>query len=297
MQREIWLKHYCQIVFLILCSVSVNLPARPLFAQTPAPAPVVSPRLPFYPLDVAINQSGSVYIADRNLPGVWQYSDSTLTKLIQGSVRFREPLNASRCVAVGPKGEVYVGDTSTCRIYEIDPSGKATVVIDKRVGTPTDLAVAADGTIYVADLELRSLFRISRDHQSLDVVAQVNPRGVFVDSQNTVWVVSQNAEQLLTVGQDGSVTKIIDHRVFEFPHQVVVDQAGVAYVTDGYRKAIWKVVTGKEPAIFFEGAPLDNPVGIAIHENRLIVVDPRAQRVFRFNEAGQPEEWFSISGE
>ncbi len=251
-------------------------------------------RMPVYPLDAVVDDQGVAYVVDRNLPGVWKWQDGSLSKLFEGSPKFRTPLNAARCIALDNDGTLLVGDSATRDVYRVTSDGKAEPITGGQIGIPMDMAVKSDGTIYVADLELRKLMRIPAGTKKVEEVADVNPRGVYVDSQDRVWVVSQNPQQLQIVSDSGESEVIVDHRVFAFPHQVVVNSEGVAFVSDGYQKAIWKVVPGGEPKILFEGPPLDNPVGIALVEDRLIVVDPRASKVFRLNDSNQPETWFEI---
>ncbi len=251
--------------------------------------------LPLYPLDIVVNEAGVAYVVDRNLPGVWKWEDGTLSVFFQGSKKFRTPLNAPRCLAFDTDGTLLVGDTSTMDIYRVLGPGKAVPITGGEIGTPMDIAVKADGTIYVADLLLRKLFRIPAGTKTVESVADVNPRGVCVDERQQIWVVSQNAEQLLRVADDGQIETVVDKRTFEFPHQVVVNAAGEAFVSDGYRKAIWKVVEGSPPEVVFEGAPLDNPVGIALVNDELLIVDPRARKVFKLNSQNQLEEWFELA--
>lgn len=254
----------------------------------------VTPSLPIYPLDIAVSQTGEAYVVDRNLPGIWLWKDGAAEVFFQASRTFRTPLNAPRSIAIDHEGNLLVGDSSTRDIYRVSAGGKAEPITDGNIGIPMDIAVKSDGTIYVADLELRMLMRIPAGTGKVEQVASVNPRGVFVDSKDQVWVVSQNPEQLQIVSDDGTTQKVVDHRVFEFPHQVVVNEAGEAFVSDGYKKAIWKVVQGQEPEILFEGAPLDNPVGIALVENQIVIVDPRAQKVFKLDSDNQPSLWFEL---
>lgn len=254
----------------------------------------ITPSLPIYPLDIAVSKTGEAYVVDRNLPGVWLWKDGTAEVFFQASRTFRTPLNAPRSIAFDHEGNLLVGDSSTRDIYRVSAGGKAEPITNGNIGIPMDIAVKSDGTIYVADLELRMLMRIPVGTGKVEQVASVNPRGVFVDSKDQVWVVSQNPEQLLIVSDDGATEKVVDHRVFEFPHQVVVNAAGEAFVSDGYKKAIWKVVKGQEPQILFEGAPLDNPVGIALVDNQILIVDPRAQKVFKLDGEGKPSVWFEL---
>lgn len=282
----------CLLLSLTLCFIA------PWFvhAQEEQGGKVVSGRLQVYPLDAVVNSEGTVFVVDRNLPGVWRWKDGELSKLFEGSPKFRTPLNAARCIALDEKGNLLVGDTSTRDIYRVSSDGKAEPITGGQIGIPMDIAVAKDGSIYVADLELKKLLKIPPGSSDVQEVADVNPRGVTIDSQGKIWVVSQqNDEQLLIVSPDGVVEPVISKRVFEFPHQVVVNDEGHAFVTDGYKKGIWKIEPGQEPSLFCEGEPLINPVGIGMVEDALIVVDPRARTVFKIGKDGKPEAWFSLS--
>ncbi|MCA9126180.1 MAG: hypothetical protein KDB22_03805 [Planctomycetales bacterium] len=260
----------------------------------PGNGPAVAPAPKVYPLDVVVNTKGEAFVADRQLHGVWQFSDQKLSILYEGSPKYRTPLYAAFSIALDQEGRILVGDPATREVYRME-QGKPVPITGGKIGIPVDLAVKSDGTIYVADLEQRRLLRIPAGSGEVEPVADVNPRGVFVDSKDQVWVVSQDPQQLQIVADDGSSDVIVDHRVFNFPHQVVVNAAGEAFVTDGYEKAIWKVVRGSEPTLWCQGAPLDNPVGIAIYNDLPVVVDPRASQVFKFDGQGKPEGWFTIS--
>ncbi len=270
------------LVACVCCrNTTVAQEAASAATQADPTAKSATPALPPYPLDAVIDQQGTIVIVDRNLPGIWKSQDQKLSVFVKGPKKFREPLNAIRTIALDHEGNLLVGDTSTRDVYRIAADGTATAITGGEIGIPMDIAVKKDGTIYVADLELRKLMRIPAGSNKVEHVADVNPRGVFVDSESKVWVVSQDAQQLLIVSDDGQKEVIVGSRVFEFPHQVVVNSKGEAFVSDGYKKAIWKVVRGQQPEIVVQGAPLDNPVGLALHEDQVIITDPRAAKVFK----------------
>ena len=265
---------------------------KPDPAATAKPAEATN-EITHYPLDTVVNKDGDAFVVDRNLPGLWRRKGEEIEVFVRGSKRFREPLNAARCVAIDKDGKLLVGDSSTREIYRIDDDNKPQPLTGGAIGIPMDIAVRADGTLMVADVETRTLLRVSADGKEVKPVAQVNPRGVFVDSQDRVWVVSQDAQQLQIVDDNGKSKVIVDKRVFEFPHQVVVTSKGQAFVSDGYKKAIWRVAEGSAPEVVVSGAPLDNPVGLSLVDDQVVITDPRARQVFRLKD-NKCEPWFEI---
>jgi DNA-binding beta-propeller fold protein YncE len=259
----------------------------------------VAPRLPFYPVDLCVADDGTVYVVDVNLHGVWKWKDGKLDVYFEGEAKFKTPLNAPRCIAIDKDGSLLVGDSATREVYRLTEGADPVPVTGGKIGVPMDLAVAADGTIYVADLESRRLFRIppgfDASTDSVEEVAFINPRGVTVDQRDQIWVVSQDPQQLQKVSFEGESENVISKRTFRFPHQVAVDDNGVAYVSDGYGKAIWKVTGTDAAEKIFEGEPLDNPVGVAWAADTLWIVDPRVRKVFRLAEENKLEEVFELT--
>ena len=266
-----------------------------------APPPRARQVSAVYPLDGVAPSPDQALIVDRNLPGLWKFQlgegEPEGDVFVQGSPRYRQPLNSPRCVAIGPGGEIYLGDTATREVYRVAEDGSTTPLTGGLIGVPVDLAVDSKGTLYVADLERRAVWRWDPAGEGKPEVwlPKVNARGLAVDSQDRVWVLSQNAAQLLRYTADGAETVIVGERIFNFPHNVCVDSGGVAWVSDGYAKTVWKVEEGKPPVRAVESPLLQNPVGLFWHEGRLAIVDPHAAAVFRLSEDGsQIEPWFEI---
>lgn len=246
-----------------------------------------------YPLDGVVDSSGAAWIVDRNKPGVWKYESQQLKLEVEGSNTFRKPLNAVRCLAVSPTGELALGDPATREVYRKDSSGQWKGTLNGVVGIPVDLAFLSDGTLLIADLERRVLWKQSTPGTNPEVLAKVNPRGVFVDHADRIWVVSQDEQQLVRVSKDGQIEPVITRRTFDFPHQVVVNKQDQIWVSDGYRKGIWSWKAGEEPKLIVSGAPLQNPVGLFLVDDQPVVVDPHAQAVFKLTDGGLVQ-WFAI---
>jgi hypothetical protein len=246
-----------------------------------------------YPLDGVVDKTGSVWIVDRNKPGLWQFQAEQLKLEVQGSNKFRQPLNAVRCLALSPTGDIALGDPATREVYRKDSNGEWKGTLNSVVGIPVDLAYLSDGTLLIADLERRVLWKQTSPGAKPEILAAVNPRGVFVDHADRIWVVSQDEQQLVRVSKDGQIEPVVAKRIFEFPHQVVVNTKDQIWVTDGYRKGVWSWKIGEEPKLVVSGAPLQNPVGLFLVDDQPVIVDPHAQTTFKLTDNGLVK-WFSI---
>lgn len=253
-------------------------------------------RTAVYPLDGTRTPDGKIYIVDRNLPGVWLRADNALSVFVQGSKSFRKPLNAVRCIASGSDGVIYVGDSATREIYRVSNDGSTHPLTNGLIGVPVDLALATDGTLYVADLERRAVWgwNPGKEEKPAVIHPKANARGLAVDSKDRLWVLSQNAEQLVRFEKDGTATTIVSNRVFEFAHNVIVDDDDTAWVSDGYAKAIWKVPSGAPPTKQITSDLFQNPVGLFRNEDKIAIVDPHAMSVFQATREGNVELLFKI---
>lgn len=279
-----------------LVALCVLLTISSSLAQTPTPpnGSGTRPASPVYPLDGVMDEEGVAWIVDRNQPGVWRYrQDEGLDLVIRGEKTFRKPLNAVRCIAISPSGTLTVGDPATREIYRRDDQGAMQPSASGLIGIPVDLAFASDGVLYIADVERRVIWKQDDASAKPTIFAKVNPRGLFVDTKDFLWVITQDEKQLLRIGRDGNQEVIVGERRFEFPHQLVVDSKDRVWVTDGYKKALWLIEPGKDPVIAFEGSPLVNPVGLFLVDDSPAIVDPHAQMVFRMRE-GRPDPWIRI---
>jgi sugar lactone lactonase YvrE len=241
-----------------------------------------------YPLSVAAADSGEVFVADRNLPGVWKIESGKLTRLFEGSKKYRTPLNAVRCVVMDRAGALIAGDTATREVYRFDESGKPVPLTDGGIGMPMSVAVNNKGELLVADLELHRIWRVPAAGGKPEQVAEVQaPRGVAIDAEDNLWVVSHGQNHIVRVTPARKVETAVAGRPFSFPHNIVLAADKTAYVTDGYSKAVWKIPPGGKPEKWVSGAPLVNPVGLAWHKQNLLVADPHANAVFEITPDGK----------
>lgn len=233
-----------------------------------------------YPLASAASEDGTIYIADRNLPGIWKLSAGKLSIYYQGSKQFRTPLNAVRCLAIDSKGGLYAGDSATREVYRFDASAKPEPLTGGAIGIPMSLAFASTGELFVADLESQSIYLVNPGERKAAVYVNTPaPRGVAVDGQGRLLTLC-NLKQPILRWSDKKSEVLVEDRIFEFANQMVVDAEGNAYVSDGYAKAIWKIPNAGKPIKLFSGEPLKNPVGLSLQKDRLLIADPHQKQIY-----------------
>ena len=243
-----------------------------------------------YPLSAAVTKGGVVYVADRNLPGVWKVTNGSLSIYFRASKKFRTPLNAIRCVAADHDGKLLACDTGTRQVYRFDKAGKPQPLVTEKtgIGIPMDVVADSKGNLFVSDLEVHWIWKLPAGGGKPTKFAEISaPRGLAIDKQDRVWVIAYITDQIRRITPDGKVEVLVKGRPFRFPHDIVLDHNNVAYVSDGYGKTIWKVGADGKPKSWISGKPLVNPVGLAWKGKNLLIVDPRANAVFEATPDGK----------
>jgi sugar lactone lactonase YvrE len=154
---------------------------------------------------------------------------------------------------------------------------------------PMGIAVNSQGDIFVTDLEWGKVMRIDVKKKTAIEVAKVPaPVGICVGPNDHLWVVSRSAQgQIVRIHTDGSVHRPVTGRPFKFPHNVTVSENGTLRVVDGYSRKIWKVVAGNAPVEWVTNDAFRNPVDIKAYGAAWLVVDPRAQAMFKIDADGK----------
>src|SRR5690606_13504049 len=114
-----------------------------------------------------------------------------------------------------------------------------------------------DGTIYVSDMKYQAIFKIGEDRKPVKVADVPAPRGIALDQDGSLVVVSNSPSQLKKVNlESGEVSDIVSARPFSFPMSVCVRPDGKYVVTDNYSKALWLVDRQGKASKLVEGEPL-----------------------------------------
>lgn len=156
-------------------------------------------------------------------------------------------------------GNLYVADNGNYNIRKITPAGKVSTIAGKvGVSTPVDgpistatfstfsgIAVDSNGNIYVSNYS--AIRKISTTSGMVTTVAgNLNEAG-FLDG----------------MGSDAR---------FHSPGQFTVDKTGNVYVADDFNNAIRKIAPDGKVTTVFQGAPIFQPIGVAIDANGVLYV-------------------------
>jgi len=234
-----------------------------------------------YPIDVAVNRKGQIFVTDPEAHSVFVISEGKpISVLAQGKTDYRAPLFRMRGIALDKEDQVVVADGGSSEVYRITQDGKATPLASGKLDRPEDVSVDSRGDLIVADHGGQALYRISKEG-SVQRIAQVeNPLSVAVDKDNSIIVISNRG--LVRVSPAGKVEPITPKNVFEYPNSVVINSAGEYIVSDGYAKTLWKVQKDGKFTALVKGDPLKNPNGLAIDQKGdILIADPHAKTIFR----------------
>lgn len=245
-----------------------------------------------YPLAVAVGKDSTVYVADRDLPGIWKFADGKWSIYFQASKKFRTPLNAVRCLAIDNDGKLLAGDSAARDIFRFDDAGQPQPLTKGNVGMPMAIAVAKDGSIYAADIEIHRIVKVPSAGGEPEIITELSAvRGLAIDAEGRLVAVNHGKDAVLQISPDGKERKVlVEGKPFNFSHHVAIGVAGELYIVDGYNKSVWKVDPGTAPVEIIKGEPLKNPVGIALQDGKLLIADPHSKAIYRRSDDGKLEE-------
>lgn len=242
-------------------------------------------------------------------------------------------------VAVDDKGNIYIADFSNNLIRKISTQGEVVTFIgsgrasftdgkgrDAHLNGPDNIAMGADGSIYVADADNFRIRKVETDGIITTIAGNgirgykdghwqtamfAYPTGVAVDKDGNVYVADRGSHSIRKIIPEGNVVTVAGNGFpayadgqgrkshFREPISLAVDSAGNIYVADSGNNAIRKIapdgtvstLAGGGKSGYRDGAGKEAsfswPTGIAIDGiGNIYVCDSRNNRVRRVTPEG-----------
>jgi hypothetical protein len=244
---------------------------------TPTPGPATSSALNL-PSGVAVDSSGNVYVADAANAEILKVTPGGTLSIFAGTGVAGPPtpgpatsseLQGPFGVAMGPSGNVYIGDTNNHEVEKVTPSGTLSVVVSS-LSNPTGIAFDAAGNMYVADSGDNQIIKVTPSGTS-SVFAGTGTfgastpgpatssdlaiaRGVSVDSAGNVYIGDTFNNEVDVVSPTGSLSVLAGTGTagaptagpaassqLDEPWAVVADASGNLYVADAANNLIEKI--------------------------------------------------------
>ena len=194
-----------------------------------------------FPVGVAIDAAGNVYVAERSNHKIRKITPDGVTTTLAGSVRgfangpgdvaqFDHPFG----IAVDASGNVYVAEQINERIRKITPDGMVStfaggtrgfadgVGSNAQFDSPSGLAIDASGNLYVADADNHRIRKITPDATVSTLAGSTQgytdgpgataqfliPIGVAVDGSGNVYVAERGGHKIRKVTPSGVVSTL-----------------------------------------------------------------------------------------
>lgn len=256
-------------------------------------------------------------------PYAGKYFELTPDRVFGSSGSAEGQLTMPRGLAVAADGSVYVADANNHRIQKFSADGAfllswgsyATAEGGNAPGgtfnEPWGVAVAPDGSVYVADTWNHRIQKFTRDGKFLTMwgvpgLAEEpdrfwGPRGIAVDREGTVYVTDTGNNRVVIFDENGNYQQQfgrsgINPGEFDEPVGIAVDGNGRVYVADTWNQRIqvfepagkegYSVLRSWDVHGWF-GQSINNKPFLALDaENHIFVTDPDGFRVLEFDQMG-----------
>ena len=228
-------------------------------------------------------------------------------------------------LALAPDGSLYVADSLNHRIQHISPDGKVLQVWgsfadvskgdapDGTFNEPWGVAVAPDGSVYVADTWNYRIQKFTSDGKfvkmwgsgpSVEQDGFYGPRGLAVDGLGRIFVADTGNKRIVIYDGEGKYLGEFGSPGMELgqmdePVAVAISASGLVYVTDTWNQRVQVfspdtsglvyTAIAEWPVEGWYGDSLENKPFITVDASgNVSVTDPELCRVIEYSSTGQP---------
>jgi DNA-binding beta-propeller fold protein YncE len=269
-----------------------------------------------YPLGVAADGSGNIYIAEKQSPTTVNgqvvketFSGGSYTETIVASGGLSDP----RGVAVDGSGSVYIVDENNNRVLKQTPSGGSyaeSVVPTTSLSGPWGIAVDGSGNVYIADEQnnrvLKETLSGSGYTESTVGSSLSFPAALAVDVSGNVYISENNGSGVLVLKETLSGGSYTQSTVAStaanglvLPYGIAVDGGGNVYIADvGNGLVLKETLSGGSyvQSTVASGTPGTSPQGVAVDSSgNVYIVNPSVSnsQVVKENFAAPPSLSFA----
>ncbi len=199
------------------------------------------------PLSVAIDAQGSVYIADSGNNRILQVTAA-------GTASTFAKINGPLAVAVDASGDVMVADSTQIWKMTSDPTGSPLITsVIGGLTSPTGLAFASDGSLWIADTGANVIRRLSTSGV-LSAIAGTGTAGFSGDGSSAL-VAQLNAPSGIALGANGTllVADSGNNRIRSLTPVSVGPDTGTVAITNAASLAAGSIAPGEIITVFGAG--------------------------------------------
>lgn len=233
-----------------------------------------------YPEGVAVDGSGTVYVADTGDSRVVKVAPNG-TQSIVPATGLVDPIG----VAVDGAGNVYIADSYNNRVVEVTSAGVQSTVPATGLSFPESLAVDGAGNIYIADTNNNRVVKMtpSGTQSTVPATGLSGPQGVAVDGSGNVYIADTFNNQVVKVTSAG-VQSIVPATGLSYPQGVAVDSNDNVYIVAS-GDVVKVAPDGTQSTVPATG--LVNPFGVAVDGNsNVYIADTDNSRVVKVTPDG-----------
>ncbi len=263
-----------------------------------------------YPTGMALTPTGDLLLADAGNNRIRRISNGLVSSVSAGSLNFPDGVRADSA------GSIFISDSGNFRIVKVTSNGFVSVVAGTgsqgfsgdgggaaaaALNYPNDVAISADGTIYIADsansrIRVVSPAGIISTLAGSDTAPQIHSAdSVAVNESGTIYYTDSFRNQVFSVSRGGVVTRVAGDGTrgssgdgseataaqLSGPLGLGLDSAGNLYIADTGNHAIRRVTPGGVITTAVN-SDLNFPTGVAIHgAGNLFIADSGNSRVVR----------------